>query len=255
MNKAQESGYWRRWAAACKVQGWKSSDTDRRHAVHISALKYNKSHIEFNNKETGKVFRAFEALAGSDTARISKDLDPDHDADQRRRLVYGCRSIFWEDYILKIADHKFGTSDWTHLPLSKLGQLQITLTERSRAQEKGYFERYLVTACEQLKPARYIEAICQRRCGASDYRALPLEKLRQLHQFLGNAALKDMGNGEREFVLQDPHSVHRYQVPALRLTQEILSDESSDYSTCSEKGEGTTQPQCPIPIPSGPEGP
>ncbi len=132
MTQSQDRGYWRRWAAACAEQGWKSSDTERRRAVHHS-VNCPDSHKDFNNAQTTRVFDALDALARTEdlNAQVRCAEHEEHDDTARREeLTHSIRclaSILTDSevradaYILTICRDMNSTSHWTELPVEQTG--------------------------------------------------------------------------------------------------------------------------------------
>jgi hypothetical protein len=92
MNEKQNSGYWRRWSAACAAQGWNMLKADERdayrYAVHsLATSKQGKvSSKSLTNPQITAVFRIFEALAkGADWDDLKTDA-PDPAQAQRVEL-------------------------------------------------------------------------------------------------------------------------------------------------------------------------
>ncbi len=69
MSPAQNSLYWREWAAAKRAlmpgrSTWtKLEETERRHEITIEALGIDKSHLDFDNADFDKVLGALRAIS------------------------------------------------------------------------------------------------------------------------------------------------------------------------------------------------
>ena len=63
MTASQNRLYFREWGsvrAACKAHGWPVPD---RHELHVRALGFDKSHLDFNNEDLDKVLAEFRKLS------------------------------------------------------------------------------------------------------------------------------------------------------------------------------------------------
>ncbi len=132
MTASQNRLYFREWGsvrAACKAHGWPVPD---RHELHVRALGFDKSHLDFNNEDLDKVLAEFRAISRPDdlAGQLRQRDQP------RRRLLYRIRQLAPEPYWLKIAQDKFGTADEASLGLDQLLQLVMTLTARARSRQR-----------------------------------------------------------------------------------------------------------------------
>ena len=120
---------WSRVRAACKQQGFPIPD---RHSLHVKALGFDKSHLDFTNEDLDQVLAEFRAISQPDNlaAQLRQQDQP------RRRLLYSIRRLAAEPYWRSIAQDKFGTADETRLDLEQLRQLLITLTVRARSRQR-----------------------------------------------------------------------------------------------------------------------
>jgi hypothetical protein len=132
MTALQNSLYFREWGrvrAACKQQGFPVPD---RHALHVKALRHDKSHLAFTNDDFDLVLAEFRALSQPDNlvAQLRQQDMP------RRRLLYSIRRLADEPCWRAIARDKFGTEDESRLDLAQLTQLRVTLAARSRSRTR-----------------------------------------------------------------------------------------------------------------------
>ena len=132
MTFSQNRLYFREWGsvrAACKAQNWPIPE---RHALHVRALGYDKSHLDFTNEDLDKVLAEFRAITRPDdlAGQLRQQDQP------RRRLLYRIRELAPEPYWRAIARDKFGTADEASLDLGQLRQLLITVSARARSKKR-----------------------------------------------------------------------------------------------------------------------
>jgi len=132
MTARQNSFYFREWGsvrAACKAHGWPVPD---RHELHVRALGYDRSHLDFSNEDLDKVLAEFRAISRPDdlAGQLRQRDQP------RLRLLYRIRQLAPEPYWQAIARDKFGTADEASLGVEQLRQLVMTLTARARSRKR-----------------------------------------------------------------------------------------------------------------------
>ena len=132
MTPRQNRLYFRDWGsvrAACNAHGWPVPD---RHELHVRALGYDRSHLDFTNEDLDKVLAEFRAISRSDdlAGQLRQQEQP------RLRLLYRIRQLAPEPYWRAIARDKFGTADEASLDLEQLRQLVMTLTARARSRQR-----------------------------------------------------------------------------------------------------------------------
>lgn len=125
MTKAQNALYWRLWRLAAQANDWPMSDAEKRHAVHHSALGYDKSHFALTNKEFDRV------IMGMRLAADAEDLEAvmffqDPSIGTRVRMENSVRQ-FPPALTIKICRDKFAKANWQDLNVTQLGQLLMTL--------------------------------------------------------------------------------------------------------------------------------
>ena len=89
MTALQNRLYFREWGrvrAACKQQGFPIPD---RHGLHVKALGFDKSHLDFTNEDLDQVLAEFRAISQPDNlaAQLRQQDMP------RRRLPYSIRRL------------------------------------------------------------------------------------------------------------------------------------------------------------------
>jgi hypothetical protein len=132
MTPLQNRLYWREWgwvSRTCKHAGHPVPD---RHELHVKAIGFDKSHLDFSNEDLDQVLAEFRAITRPDdlAGQLRQQDQP------RIRLLYSIRRLAPDPYARAIARGKFGTPDLDSLDLPQLRQLRITLTARARS--KGH---------------------------------------------------------------------------------------------------------------------
>jgi hypothetical protein len=132
MTTSQNRLYFREWGrvrATCKAQNW---PVPERHALHVRALGFDKSHLDFSNEDLDKVLAQFRAISRPEdlAAQLRQQDQP------RRRLMYAITHLAPGSYWRAIARDKFGTADETRLDLDQIRQLRITLAARTQAHQR-----------------------------------------------------------------------------------------------------------------------
>jgi hypothetical protein len=138
MSPKQNAGYWRRWSAACAEQGWTRKTVDleeKRHAVHIAALGYDKSHMKFNNSEVDKVFAAFARLAQPGNLQVQMQAEEtiSGDAGERKRLFFRIQQVAQPGEAERVCRHKFDTANLNDLSTDQLEMLVVALVNNKRS--------------------------------------------------------------------------------------------------------------------------
>lgn len=141
MNEAQDKKYWRLCGKA-----WRAAAADRQvpfNAAEKEALRKQwhaeagidplKSHADFNQAETTRIFNHFDALAKPDDFDTAL-LDGDADRADRQVLLAGI-ALYPSDYVAVIVGGVTGGrhADVDKLSTADLRKLRITLTMRERA--------------------------------------------------------------------------------------------------------------------------
>jgi hypothetical protein len=132
MTASQKRLYFREWGsvrAACKAHNWPVPD---RHELHVRALTYDKSHLDFTDLDLDKVLAEFRAVSHPDdlAGQLRQQDQP------RLRLLYRIRQLAPDRYWKAIARDKFGTADEASLGLDQFRQLVMTLTVRARSRQR-----------------------------------------------------------------------------------------------------------------------
>ena len=135
MTKKQEYRYFVLWRIACEKQGWASSDTAKRHEVHVQALGYDTTHKFMNNSEVDRIFTALRLL-GDDTDLDAAIAAVDPDREERKRLVWRIKRLANEGYYRSICVDRFGTTQLDDLNVVQLTQLRNTLANRLTAKKR-----------------------------------------------------------------------------------------------------------------------
>ena len=133
LTKKQNWLYWREWNSVvghCKSQNLECPD---RHALHITALGYDKPHALFTNPELDKVLAEFRARfqPANLSAQIRQLSQP------RIRLIHSIRHHeLGQGYWRAIAQNRFNTTDLDSLSDHQLEQLRNTLASRANAKRR-----------------------------------------------------------------------------------------------------------------------
>ncbi len=141
MTAEQFKGYGRRWQDACRAQGWKASDKEKRREI-VRGLCGGRTFDELTSEgDVSKVFRYFEFLA--DPANLSKAIPAANpevavEGNTRAQFLHSLRGFGFADaYVGKIAVglcRRAGVADWKELPFGELEKLRYTI--RARANER-----------------------------------------------------------------------------------------------------------------------
>lgn len=159
MNALQLSKHWRLWSAACKTQGWKTNDDQKRYETYAAALQNNRSSggndaltspspkrysvKDFTaQRDIDALFDHLTQLATNHTSLTAALRQANPDAGERKRLIWSIKQKSDDAYIRHIAVNKFGTGDFAELDLSQLTQLRNTLAARNHAKKKKKLEPY-----------------------------------------------------------------------------------------------------------------
>jgi len=125
ITEKQDGKYWRLWSAVRRIR----PDADR-HALHIEALGYDKSHKDMTNGELDKVFAEFTAII--DPAGLDKQME--FRRQPRKRLLYSIAHLAPAAYTGEILRVRFQGRALEDLDQSGLVQLRNTLAARMNAQ-------------------------------------------------------------------------------------------------------------------------
>jgi hypothetical protein len=123
------------WPAACRAQGWKVSDRERRLRVCSDAVKRPISSMtDLNNGEDiDAVFAHLRML----TDNLQGTIETEHpEIGEKRRLVKVVQDfipLLGFPYYTKILRDRFGHTDLDQLDPEQLRTLRFTLTARHRA--------------------------------------------------------------------------------------------------------------------------
>jgi len=156
MSPKQNASYWRRWSAACAEQGWTRQTVDldeKRHAVHVAALGYDKSHKEFTNREIDKVFAAFTQLAspGDLATQIQAQEVIDGDGGERKRLLFRIQQVALVGEAERVCRHMFSKANPEDLDTHQLELLRDALVNNKRARVRAE-KRQAATAVAGERP-------------------------------------------------------------------------------------------------------
>jgi hypothetical protein len=124
ITKKQNRWYWQEWSKARRVD-----PALDRHALHISALGYDKSHGEFTNEEFETVIAEFLCISEPENldAQLRLLKQP------KVRLIYRITRLAPEAYLQTLLQDRWKTSNLMDLSVSDLHQLRNTLKARSNA--------------------------------------------------------------------------------------------------------------------------
>lgn len=136
MTDKQKWFYFKLWRQACQAQGWKQSDTDKRHEITLEVLGYHKSSKFFTNQEFDRVKRHLQFLAKPNDLDAAIAADNPQD-EERKRLLWKIQSLnFNSKYISEILFDRWGIRELERLNLDQLNELKLTLIQRARARDK-----------------------------------------------------------------------------------------------------------------------
>lgn len=143
MTARQNAFYWQLWQKACAVNGWDRSDEEMRHSIHVSALDYDKSHLDFDNREFDRIINALKLCINPDDLTAVMFFG-DELQGEKKRLLWRIRHTAPEPYIKAISSDVFGTIYFEDLDVSQLEKLRNTLANRARAWKR----------CNELDPVQ-----------------------------------------------------------------------------------------------------
>lgn len=131
MTAKQTALYWRMWAAVCSEFGWKNSDSERRHALHVQA-GCPESMTKFNNNS----FDRFLAFVRSLLGQKNGGLDKSEVDGERKRLVWRIKADakkggIDDAYIVKVSRDLNVLGNWEDLALDDLKNLRDTIHNRA----------------------------------------------------------------------------------------------------------------------------
>src|ERR1700731_101289 len=103
-SKAKDGLYWREWSAVTR-----RDNRPDRHALHIRALGYDKSHVDLTNREFDKILAEFRAI--SRPADLIAQLDAMNG--RKKRTIFGIRRTAAKmkvgpEYVAAIAESQTG---------------------------------------------------------------------------------------------------------------------------------------------------
>ncbi len=139
MTPAQNKEYWRQWSAVKKLLTTlgefspKDADAERK-AIHLEALKVEKSSKDLTNADLDKVLDAF----GTRLILLDAQSTTNRAQEQPvKRLIWAINQLGLDaPYIAKICLDQFGTEDWQNLGEKRLRFFRMTLTKRARAKKQ-----------------------------------------------------------------------------------------------------------------------
>lgn len=105
---------------------------DFRHACHIVALGVDKSSTQLTNAETDRILALFKLLADPDDLSATLAWN-NPDEEKRKRMLWWINNNCVESYVVEVCRQKFQTDDLESLNFKQLGQLHMTLKNRSNA--------------------------------------------------------------------------------------------------------------------------
>lgn len=140
MTPSQNKTYWRIWGEVRQLLTtlgeYSAQDADaERKAIHLEALKIEKSSKDLTNADLDKVLDAFESrlvLLRGPGGQSRAASQP------KKRIIWAINNLGLDaPYIASIALDQFKTADWQTLTLAQLQALRITLTKRARAKKRA----------------------------------------------------------------------------------------------------------------------
>lgn len=135
MTRPQKFKYFKLWQAACKRNGWKSSDRVKRMEIHRLALGSEKSSETLTNRDLDWVYAALELAIDPDNLNAQLKLDS-RDGGPLKRVMWSLDQYEEEPLVRSICRDKFGTVEWTTLSLQQARQLLMTVQRHYRQQGK-----------------------------------------------------------------------------------------------------------------------
>ena len=169
MTPKQDRGYWRRWGAACKANGWRAekgylvmpepaSDPanvvvaaggilaarehravtlkDLRHGVHLAAVNRHCGHGKLSQKEISRVFALLDLLADPlNLEALGRWTNPEIEAEEREKaFIRSVPAAYVQGVVRKMTSDR--TGDWEGLDSHERRALVIILSNaRERWQE------------------------------------------------------------------------------------------------------------------------
>ncbi|HUS37330.1 MAG TPA: hypothetical protein VM680_18430 [Verrucomicrobiae bacterium] len=157
MNPGQLQKHWRLWAAACKAQGWKSSDDQKRYAAYTAAMSACKAagHVVpplggsgYSSKQFATqpqidaLFDHLTQLATNNGSLKAAIRQANPDEGDKKRLIWAITHRHDEAFWRHIAVDKFGSDRLEDLSISQLVQLRNTCDARAAARKRKRLEPY-----------------------------------------------------------------------------------------------------------------
>ncbi|MEN6533068.1 MAG: hypothetical protein ABFD89_05355 [Bryobacteraceae bacterium] len=127
LSKKQTCVFWHEWAACVRLHHWPTSEAETQRKAMLARAGFTS--LTKVDKLTGFDHVLAEIKALSQPSDLEAQLRQQNQP--RTRLVYACRKLADEAYIVALAaSTRFNTSDWTALPMETLEELRITLSDR-----------------------------------------------------------------------------------------------------------------------------
>lgn len=129
LTKKQTALYWRTWAAVCTEHGWRSGDSDRRHAMHAQAHAAP-SMRSFDNRDLDRFLTLARSLLTHTSARTTDDAE-------RKRLLWRIRhdatlAGLSPAYLAALSTDLYGLACWDVLALDDLTNFRNAIHNRAR---------------------------------------------------------------------------------------------------------------------------
>ena len=135
MTTKQEAKYWALWKKVCAAQGWKTSDSEKRHEAHVKILGFDISHKHMENKQVDRIFNGFKLLINPDDLNAVLFFG-DPAKEEKKRLLWRIGQLAPPAYVKTVSDGKFGTIHYEDLNAIQLEQLRNTLANRMGAKRR-----------------------------------------------------------------------------------------------------------------------
>lgn len=161
MTKPQKFKYFKLWQAACKRNGWKSSDREKRMEIHRLALGSEKSSETLTNRDLDWVYAALELAIDPDNLTAQLKLDS-RDGGRLKRVRWALDQYEEQPLVRSLCRDKFGNPEWMNLNLEQSVQLLMTVQRHYRQQGKreGQVEVDAETETTE-QPATFPERECE----------------------------------------------------------------------------------------------
>lgn len=173
MSPAQLSKHWRLWQAACKAQGWRTTDDQKRYECYASAMDacqaqgfvvpalagpeatYSSKHFDTQD-QIDSLYDLLTQLGTNNTSLAASMRQVDPDLGPRKRLTYAIQDRHDEALWRHIAQDKFGNDTLADLTVEQLTQLRNTCDARAAARKRKRLEPY--DRAEQKRALAHAEA-------------------------------------------------------------------------------------------------